>query len=185
MIRRLIPSLIRRLAGDVRGVSAVEFALIAPVMILFYAGLVDLCQGYMALKRTNHVAAVVADLASQSSVLTATEVDGVFEAGPDIMAPFASADLEQRVSSVTRVSSSTYKVDWSRSSKTTGALSSDLAVADAKVPADMLANGESVIIAEAAYTYSSPFQQFLPEIRFQRRALLEPRRSAVIACATC
>jgi Flp pilus assembly protein TadG len=57
------------LAGDVRGVSAVEFALIAPVMILFYAGMVDLCQGYMALKRTSHASAV-ADLASQSRSMT-------------------------------------------------------------------------------------------------------------------
>ncbi|GLK49025.1 pilus biosynthesis protein TadE [Brevundimonas intermedia] len=185
MPRVSIRKLLRRLAGDERGVSAVEFALIAPVMILFYAGLVDLCQGYMALRRTNHVAAAVADLAAQSTVLTATDVDGIFEAGPGIMAPFNSTDLEQRISSVTRVSASSYKVDWSRSSKTTGALSGDLTVAAAKVPDDMLANGESVIIAEVAYTYASPFQQFLPEFRFERRALLEPRRSAVITCTTC
>jgi Flp pilus assembly protein TadG len=185
MPRPSILRLFRRLAGDDRGVSAVEFALIAPIMILFYAGMVDLCQGYMALKRTNHVAAAVADLASQSTVLTATNVDDIFAAGPDIMAPFSPTSLEQRISSVTRVSSSTYKVDWSRSSKTTGALSGDLAVSSAKVPADMLSNGESVIIAEAAYTYESPFQQFLPEFRFERRALLEPRRSATIPCSTC
>ncbi|WAC60481.1 TadE/TadG family type IV pilus assembly protein [Brevundimonas sp. SL130] len=185
MPRLSIRRLLRRLAGDERGVSAVEFALIAPVMILFYAGLVDLCQGYMALKRTSHVAATVADLASQSTALTATDVDNIFDAGPDIMAPFNSTALEQRISSVTRVSSSTYKVDWSRSSKSTGALSGDLTVAGAKVPADLLADGESVIIAEAAYTYASPFQQFLPEFRFERRALLEPRRTAVITCSTC
>jgi Flp pilus assembly protein TadG len=183
--RRLTPRLIRRLAGDVRGVSAVEFALIAPVMILFYAGLVDLCQGYMALKRTNHLASVVADLASQSTALTGTEVDGIFEVGPDIMAPFASASLEQRISSVTKVSPLEFKVDWSRSSKATGALSGDLAVANAGVPAVLLADGESIIIAETAYTYKSPFQKFLPEIRFQRRAMLQPRRSATIPCSTC
>lgn len=180
MMRRL-----KRLASDDRGVSAVEFALVAPVMILFYAGMVDLCQGYMALKRTSHVAAAAADLASQSTVLTAAEVDGLFQAGPSIMAPFDSGSLEQRISSVTRVSSTKYQVDWSRSSRSTGALSGDLAVADAEVPADMLANGESVIIAEAAYTYNSPFERFLPEIRFERRAILEPRRSAVITCANC
>jgi Flp pilus assembly protein TadG len=180
MIRRL-----KQLAADDRGVSAVEFALIAPVMILFYAGMADLCQGYMALKRTSHVAAAIADLASQSTVLTASEVDGIFEAGPSLMAPFASGSLEQRISSVTRVSSTKYQVDWSRSSKSTGALAGDLAVADAEVPDGMLDDGESVIIAEAAYVYQSPFQRFLPEIRFQRRAILEPRRSAVITCADC
>jgi Flp pilus assembly protein TadG len=185
MIRRLIPRFMRRLAGDDRGVSAVEFALIAPIMILFYAGMVDLCQGYMALRRTSHVAAAIADLASQSTVLTGADVDGIFGAGPGIMAPFKSTDLEQRISSVTRESSSTYRLDWSRSSKTTGDLSGDLPTSEFKVPADMLAVGESVIIAEAHYTYESPFQKFLPEFTFKRRAVLEPRRTAVIACTTC
>ncbi len=178
-------SLVRRLAGDVRGVSAVEFALIAPVMILFYAGLVDFSQAYMALKRTSHVAASTADLASQSLSLTAADVDNIFLAGPSIMAPFSAGALDQRISSVTRESSTTYKLNWSRSSKTTGDLSGDLPVAEFNVPADWLANGESVIIAEANYTYESPFQKFLPEFRFKRRALLEPRRTTVIACETC
>lgn len=177
-------SLFRRLAGDVRGVSAVEFALIAPVMILFYAGLVDLCQGYMALKRTNHVAATVADLVSQSAVLTPAQINKIFDVGPVLMTPFASSALEQRVSSVTRSTSTQYKIDWSRSTVASGDLSGSLPVASANVPTGMLDVGESVIIAETAYTYQSPFQQFLPLIRFKRRALLEPRGTSV-ACPTC
>ena len=79
-------SLIRRLAGDESGVSAVEFALIAPVMLLFYAGMVDLCQGYMALKRTSHAASAVADLVSQSRTITKADINSIFEVGPAIMA---------------------------------------------------------------------------------------------------
>ena len=70
-------SLMRRLARDETGVSAVEFALIAPVMILFYAGMVDLCQGYMAVRRTSHVAASVADLTAQSRDITKADIDKV------------------------------------------------------------------------------------------------------------
>ncbi|MDP2765777.1 MAG: pilus assembly protein, partial [Brevundimonas sp.] len=41
----------RRLSGDERGVSAVEFAMLAPVLIAFYFGMAEFCQGFMAQKR--------------------------------------------------------------------------------------------------------------------------------------
>jgi Flp pilus assembly protein TadG len=177
-------SLFRRWKNDERGVSAVEFALVAPVMILFYAGLVDLCQGYMALKRTSHVAAMIADMASQSGNLTKSQIDDIFEIGPAIMTPFASASLEQRVSSVTRISSTKYKVDWSRSYGAPGSLSGALTAANVSLPADVLANGESILIGESAYTYNSLFQMFAPTIRFQKRALIQPRGTST-TCSDC
>jgi Flp pilus assembly protein TadG len=177
-------SLLRRLKNDERGVSAVEFALIAPVMIVFYAGLVDLCQGYMALKRTTHVAAMVADMASQSATLTKSQIDKIFEIGPAIMTPFASTSLEQRVSSVTRVSSTKYTVNWSRSYGGSGSLSGALTAGNVNLPTDLLANGESILIGESAYTYNSIFQKFLPTVRFQKRALIQPRGTST-TCSDC
>ena len=53
--------LLQQFVRDRRGVSAVEFALIAPLMIAFYFGLTEFCQGYMAQKRMGHSAAAVAD----------------------------------------------------------------------------------------------------------------------------
>ncbi|KAK0342675.1 hypothetical protein LTR94_021434 [Friedmanniomyces endolithicus] len=97
----IVPAL-TQLARDETGVSAVEFALIAPVMILFYAGMVDLCQGYMAVRRTSHVAASVADLTAQSRDITKADIDNVFLVGPSIMAPFAPASLEQRLGGLGR-----------------------------------------------------------------------------------
>ena len=44
MMRGLIP----RLARDQRGVSAIEIALIAPMLITFYMGVTEMCQGFMA-----------------------------------------------------------------------------------------------------------------------------------------
>ena len=54
-------SLIRRLTGDERGVSAIEFAMLAPVLIAFYMGMTEFCQGFMAQKRMGHVSAMVAE----------------------------------------------------------------------------------------------------------------------------
>ena len=71
----MTPSLFRRLRADSRGVSAVEFALIAPVILLFYFALTEFCQAQMAQKRVNHVAATIGDLVAQNGQLTRSEVD--------------------------------------------------------------------------------------------------------------
>jgi len=182
MTRFRIPSFVRSYGRDTRGIAAVEFAFLAPILILFYFSMVEFCQGYMALKRTGHVAAMVADLVSQSDSTSKTDLTDVFAIGDLIMAPFASSSLTQRVSSVTRVNATTYKVDWSVGK----GISSKLTVAQAKVPSDMLANGESVIVAEAFYDYKSPFDRVAPYVtKFSRMAYLRPRTVDTIPCSGC
>ena len=132
--------------------------------------------------RSVTVAAMVADLVSQSDSTSKTDLTDVFAIGDLIMAPFASSSLTQRVSSVTRVNATTYKVDWSVGK----GISSKLTVAQAKVPSDMLANGESVIVAEAFYDYKSPFDRVAPYVtKFSRMAYLRPRTVEMIPCSGC
>ena len=50
-LSREFPRFARRFLGDRRGVSAIEFAFIAPVMILMYFGVAELTQGMMAERR--------------------------------------------------------------------------------------------------------------------------------------
>lgn len=165
--------LTRRLWRDRRGVSAVEFAMLAPVLIVFYFALAELCQGFMAQKRVGHVAAVVADLVAQDDVTSTAEINDIFQAGRLILEPFPHADLDQRVSSVTRNSSGQVRVDWSRGS----GMSARAANSTVTLPrADMLANGESLIMAEVAYDYESPVDYMMPEVtEFRQTYYLRPR----------
>ncbi|WP_453976614.1 TadE/TadG family type IV pilus assembly protein [Brevundimonas sp. Marseille-Q4549] len=173
---------LERLGRDTRGGAAVEFAFLAPLMILLYFGMVEFCQSYMALKRTGHAAAMVADLVSQTDATTPAQIADVFAIGDLIMSPFSTATLKQRVSSVTRTSKTAYKVDWSQ----TKGMTEKLLAADADIPDDMLANGESVIIAETFYDYRSAFTQATPGVfHFKRRAYLRPRTVEVIPCTGC
>ncbi|MFN6980582.1 MAG: TadE/TadG family type IV pilus assembly protein [Brevundimonas sp.] len=186
----MIRSFIRRLARDERGVSAVEFALIAPMMFVFYAAMADLCQGYMAFRRVSHSASAVADLVSQSRTITKADIDNVFEVGPLLLSPFAPASMEQRVGSVTRVTDTQYRLDWSRTWAAPGTtkrtLNAPLDIAGAEIPPALLpVDGASVIVAETAYIYKSPYQSFLPQVKFLRRAYLNPREATVIPCADC
>jgi Flp pilus assembly protein TadG len=169
---RLRPLSISTFAGDQRGVSALEFALLAPIMITFYFGMCEVSQAFMTQKRMGHVAASVADLAAQADSLTNSEVNDIFAAGQTIMRPFSTTTLAQRLTSVTVNSSGSPRVDWSRGSGMTPR-GTDTTVT---LPAGIAANGESVIMAEVTYNYESPIDVFMPSAtQFTRTYYLRPR----------
>lgn len=173
--------LLSRLAGDERGVSAVEFAMLAPVLIAFYFGLAEFCQGFMAQKRMGHVSAMVADLVAQEETIATANLDDVFDIGGLIMKPFPTAPLQQRVSSVTRTSG-TARVDWSRGDgMAPRAVNSTITL-----PTGLITDGESVIVSEATYDYDSPVDYFMPGItRFSHVYYLRPRTAAKTLCSNC
>ena len=178
MMRRGVFS---RLSRDERGVSAVEFALLAPVLIAFYFGMAEFCQGFMAQKRMGHVSAMVADLVAQEESVATANLDDIFDIGGLIMKPFATAALKQRVSSVTRTSG-VARVDWSRGDGMTArAVNSTITL-----PTDLIANGESVIVSEATYDYDSPVDYFMPGItQFSHIYYLRPRTVDKTLCSNC
>ena len=52
---------IRGFWRDPRGVSAVEFALIAPLLILMYCGMAELSLAMMAQRRLSNIASAIGD----------------------------------------------------------------------------------------------------------------------------
>lgn len=162
-----------RLRGDRRGVSAVEFALLAPVMIAFYFGLAEFCQGFMAQKRMGHSASQLADLIARQDAVTCTGINDYFDIGGLIMKPFAATSLKMRVSSVVRQADGSVKVEWSQGDGLTARPVGEVV----SVPAGLLeATNESAIMSEATYDYDSPVDYFMPGItRFSHIYYLRPR----------
>lgn len=166
------PGLFRRLRGDRRGVSAVEFAMLAPVIISLYFGLAEVCQGFMAQKRAGHAAAMVGDLVAQRDVITSDEIDDAFEIGDLIMKPFPSTTLNIRVSSVTRGNDDVNRVDWSRGSGMAARAVGTTVI----LPAGVVERGQSVVFAESTYDYDSPVDYLMPTItRYSHSFYLRPR----------
>ncbi len=167
--------MLRRWRSDTRGVAAIEFALIAPVMILLYCGMAELTMGMMAERRASHAAAVVGDLVAQSNQMNATQMSDVFQVGDAILKPFPAAALKMRVTSVKADANAVPKVVWSRGDGMT-ALAVDTTAAD--VPADLLLAGDSIVMAEVTYTYDSPLHYAVPNaMTFNQRFFLKPRKS--------
>lgn len=180
------PGLIRRLGRDTRGVSAVEFALIAPVLIIIYVGMVQVCQAFMADKRAGHATAIVGDMIAQNATLTPSQVDNVLAASGRIIRPFSAMNLTVRVTSVDQTSGRP-KVAWSRSS--TKALMPLSKGAEVELPADLRTGGGAVVVTESRFEYqplitsSEVILEHLPTT-FSHTSY-HSARNATVSCADC
>ena len=88
MMAKLIPARLARFSRDERGVSAVEFALLLPVMITIYLGGVEVSQGISIDRKVTLTARTVADLVSQVSSIDAPGVSNVLQASTAVMSPY-------------------------------------------------------------------------------------------------
>ncbi|MDP1737215.1 MAG: pilus assembly protein [Caulobacter sp.] len=166
---------LKSLGRDRRGVSAVEFALIAPVMIAFYFGMAEITQALLAERRAGHAASAVGDLVAQSSSVSDSDLTDIFAIAMTIMQPYETTSLKMRVTSVTGDAAGVPKVDWSSASGMT-ALTAGATVAG--VPTGVVSAGQSVVMSEISYSYDSPVDFMVPNaVTFTRKFYLRPRKS--------
>ena len=179
-----------RALRDERGVAAVEFAFIAPVMIVFYFGMVEACQMMIADRKTVKAAAAMGDLIAQSgSTITLTGAGGVtdiLDMGDTLMTPFTTgANLKICVASITANAANTTKtVDWSRSTNSATCPAKTSVVTT--VPAGLISGGQSVIYSSVTYTYTGSLQMVIKVTpTFSKTFYHKPRKVTTIACPTC
>lgn len=143
-----LPRLVRRFAGDRRGVSAVEFALLAPVMVALYLGLVEISDGIGVDRKVSLTASTLANLTAQSSSLTQAEMTNILDASTAIVAPYSSSKLSMTVSCLNIDSNKNVTVKWSvtrNGSARSGTVS---------IPSDLIVADSQLILAEASYAYT-------------------------------
>lgn len=179
----------RRLKRDQRGVSAVEFAFIAPVMILFYFGMVETCQVMMAERRTVRAASAIGDLVAQApgqiSVSGAGGINDIFAIADTLMSPFATGtDLKICLVSIVSNGSNVKTVDWRRVKN--GATCPAVGATLTDVPSGLMSANQSLIMARVTYSYSGAANKVIQvNPSFTRTFYLRPRRSFKIECSTC
>ncbi len=105
--------MMRRFARDTRGVSAVEFALVLPLMITLYVGTTEVSQAITASRKGTLVARTVGDLASQVSSISNASMNDILKASSAIVAPFSPVNLKVTVSCVTIDANGKATVSWS------------------------------------------------------------------------
>jgi len=149
-IRSAIPAPLRRFAADRSGVSAVEFAILLPLMLTMYLGGVEISQAVSADRKTTLVAHTIGDLTAQASNVTTADMTNVLNAGAAVAYPFSSGNLTQTVTAVCINSAGTIAtVLWSRTLNGTARSG----VVTTSIPAALMVANTSLIWGEASYAY--------------------------------
>lgn len=169
----------RQIARSRSGMAAVEFALIAPVMILMFFGTIELCEALNAKARVTRVASTAADLVAQATTVSSADITNIFNAANAILYPYSSAGAQIVISNIVDDGHGGAKVLWSNAQNTTPrAVGATVAV-----PAGLIVSGSgsSVILAEITYIYSSPTTQALSANTTMTGSFYaRPRRSATV-----
>jgi Flp pilus assembly protein TadG len=161
---------------DRSGMAAVEFALIAPAMIIMFMGILEMSARYRASEEATRYVNQVADLISREDTLTTTMLEDILAASVHMMSPLDTVSrLDLDVSSIgyddpTNTNTPVPELYWRR----VAGDAVPFAVSDANGLGD---EGDSVIRVGIRYDYSSPISSLFggPDIAMVRQAYARPR----------
>jgi Flp pilus assembly protein TadG len=137
------------LVRDTSGVSAVEFALLLPVMLTLYLGAVELSQGIAADRKVTLTSRTIADLVSQVTTINNAGMTNSLNAAAAVMAPFPVSNLKVTVSSISIDANGKATIAWSDSlNGSARAVGSTVTL-----PAALNVPSTSLIWSEVQYSY--------------------------------
>ena len=179
--------------------AAVEFALIAPFMIALFFGLVEVCNALNAHQKMTAVTSTAADLTSQATQVSKSDLNDVFAASSAIMAPFSTGNISIVITSITGTGQRNRgTVVWSQTNGHGVAhnVGDPITVGDPTnlanddtglLPATCTnVNQCSLILAEVTYNYTSPYGKFIiGTLPMTDTFYSKPRRVIAVACTDC
>jgi Flp pilus assembly protein TadG len=173
---------LRGFARDERGISAVEFAMLLPLMITLYLGGVEVSQGVSIDRKVTLVARSVSDLVAQATSVNSTDMTNILNAASAVVAPYSDTKLKITVSSVVIDNAGVAKVAWSKTKNGTArAVNSNVSL-----PAALNVANTSLIWAEAQYAYTPSIGYVISgTLNLTDQIYMRPRLSDTVACNSC
>lgn len=167
-----------RLIRDRRGVSAVEFALVAPLMIALYLGCVEISDGVSADRKVSLVAGAVANLTAQVTAISTSDMTNILDASSAITQPYSAGNLAVVVSCLNIDASKNVTVKWSETRNGTARGVGSTYTFESSAEALKVANTQ-LILAEVTYNYTPIFGYSITgTITLSDHMFMSPRISA-------
>jgi Flp pilus assembly protein TadG len=172
--------LLRRFQDDKRGVSAVEFAMLLPLMVTLYIGGVEVSSAIAVDRKVTLVARTLGDLVAQSTSVNADEMTNILNAASSVVQPYSSSLIKVTVSRVDVDANGVAKVIWSKTKN--GTVKSGTVT----LPAALNTANTSVIWAESQYVYTPAIGYVITgPITLKDQIYMRPRLSDTVACNAC
>lgn len=177
MLNKFIQRL-RRFSAENKGVAALEFAIIAPLlMVPLLLGSVDLIDVMGANKRAQNAAASLADVVARDTEVSNAEIAGMWSALDVLMYPNDSGTMGMRISSISIENAATARVVWSEGH---GGMAGRPNGSTVALDNRMMTVGTSLIMVESSYRYDAPLgflfqnQLNMTHNAYRRSRLVDP-----------
>jgi len=188
-----------RFCSDRRGIAAIEFAFIVPVLLIMYFVTMEASQAVETNKKVSRISSMVADLITQQQGVSSDVLDDIMKIGTSTLQPYNRSTPTIIVTAITITNDTTPKVlvAWSR--KVVGGVYSADAKKDTtttvpsalKVKGTFLIRVETDLAYEPIITWSADSGNRLGltsafnSIPMGETYYLRPRRSPEVACTSC
>lgn len=173
-----------RFVRDERGVSAVEFVLIFPLLVTMLAGTVDIGQALTVSRKMNQVVSTLGDMTSQQTAWTTTDIDAIIAGTATIVEPFNKTDLKIDLTVLDIDAALKAKVAWARGYNKTALTKT--AASPVTIPTNIAQSGVQLIAVKATFTLTTPFSKLLKPItgvttyNYSKTYIMRPRNGDAI-----
>ncbi len=181
-------ALLRRLMRERDGIGGVEFALLAPVLIVLYLCAFELMTGFSVSKKVSMAASTVADLVSRADKVSKTDLEDMIDVTNAVFPPYPVDNLSLRITGVTVDAARQAKVAWSWSNSGAAPYAVGSTV---DVPDDL--RGEETFLIRSELSVDHELLMYLPalsgseikEITIRREFFFRQRINTNITCTNC
>ena len=167
-------SLLRRLKRDARGVALLEFAFVAPILLILFVGGYQLMDATSAYRKVTRTVRTLGDLTTQSTSLTGAQADQILNASNKVMAPYPTANAVLRISEVQISATGVGTIAWSRAVNGSGYTPGSVVT----LPTGLNQPNTYLIYSEINYNYvPNVASKILGPIPLRDTILMSPRNS--------
>lgn len=177
--------------NDRRGLAAVEFAMILPVMLVLFFGTVEFSSGVAVDRKVTLMARTLSDLVSQSTSVADTDLTNFFSASVGIMTPYDATPTKAQLSEIYVDANKVAKVKWTKAATiASGATQATLTTSTrtsgqdvtSVIPAALLIPNTYLIFSEVSYTYQPAVGYVMAKtgINLSDVAYTRPRQSQCV-----
>jgi Flp pilus assembly protein TadG len=153
---RQMRSLLRRFAGSTRGVAAIEFAMVAPMLGLMFLASFDGGRGIAVYMKVRAATYTVDSITNQYATIHDADMQQILGATAQIMAPYSNAPLGVTVSQIAIDANGKATISWSDTlGGTAHAVGSTVTV-----PTNLNVANSFLIFGEVKYAYQPMFGYF-------------------------
>lgn len=172
---------------DRTGVGAVEFALIAPLLLMIYLTVFELTIGLSVSKRVARASGTIADLVTQQKFVDKTFLGTMVQVADSIFVPYGLNDVSMNITGIS-VDGANAKVNWTWSESGKNGYEPGSTV---KIPEQMKVPGSFVVHAEVWVPHQ--LMMFMPglipsrfrNITIRRDYYFRARTGDQIVCNGC